>query len=1051
MVSGSKAASAGEIDASSRIQDYNGFVTRETDFRGSITTRTWDVDRRLPTSVTSASGTPEARTVTTQWHPTFSLPELVNETGRTIAYTYDTQGNELSQAITDTSASITRTWQRTYNLQGLAATQTSPNGAVTNYEYDTLGNLTKATNALGHETLYTYDTANRVVSATAPNGLVTTYTYDTRDRLLTQTVGGQQTTTLTYNPTGTVATLALPTGLVLSYNYDAAHRLTGWSNNRGEQGTYTLDAMGNRTAEQIKNSGGAVAWTTALTINELNRVATKTDGANQTTGFGYDANGELTSETNGLNQSTQYTLDPLRRVKAITNAANSTAGLAWNALDAVTSASDFKGATTSYGRDAQGNATSESSADIGARSTQYDGLGLPTQIVDALGQATQIQRDAIGRPTSLSFADGKTTILRYDLTGGSYNAAGAPNASRGFLSEMQDRSGITTYKRDAFGRVVQKSQAFMNGLTGSGQFAYTASGLLSTIVNPAGHSQGYVYDATGRLVRMDWDGVPQITNITWNPMGQPTGWTWAFSNVFGSAGPDVLATRTYDTAGRLTRVTAGGQTILEYAYDAAGRVYSLTQMVAKPDNPADPNTTVSSAPITWSVGYDAVGRVVSFDAPGNAAAFTYDANGNRLSSSQTIGGQTTSRSYTVQTGGNRLNGFGQTVGGTTTNVSYGYNANGDMISDGLRTFTYDAEGRLSAVTTGASDASPTTRYAHNALGQRVFKTEPLYPPAEGDEADPGFMQSLINFFKQLWGPQTSPAEGLGYAYAYDEDGTLLGELGMGGANSSGEAAYMWLPTSNGPLPIVMLSASSRFAIHADHLNTPRRLTSWDGSLVWQWTYSAFGDAQPTIAGRKFAEVPPAPGDFEFNLRYPGQTADKESGLFYNYFRSYSSTIGRYTQGDPIGLDGGWNRYSYADLSPLTYSDPLGLQVGTGAGGGTGGFGGLGGFGGAAGESRGGYDPRTDTYTPPRPSVADRIGQWMESRSRGKSDPVVLPPVNPGKDCDGNCNPCPPGKKWFVSKPGHGHENGYWHEIRYNQDPKTCMCYPDRPSQGLQGF
>ncbi|VTU13512.1 hypothetical protein [Variovorax sp. RA8] len=45
-------------------------------------------------------------------------------------------------------------------------------------------------------------------------------------------------------------------------------------------------------------------------------------------------------------------------------------------------------------------------------------------------------------------------------------------------------------------------------------------------------------------------------------------------------------------------MTAGGQTLLEYAYDAAGRVYSLTQQVARPDNPAGPNMTVSIAPVS---------------------------------------------------------------------------------------------------------------------------------------------------------------------------------------------------------------------------------------------------------------------------------------------------------------------------------------------------------------------------------------------------------------------------------------------------------------------
>jgi RHS repeat-associated protein len=64
---------------------------------------------------------------------------------------------------------------------------------------------------------------------------------------------------------------------------------------------------------------------------------------------------------------------------------------------------------------------------------------------------------------------------------------------------------------------------------------------------------------------------------------------------------------------------------------------------------------------------------------------------------------------------------------------------------------------------------------------------------------------------------------------------------------------------------------------------------------------------------------------KFNLRYPGQYADEESGLFYNYFRSYDARTGRYSQPDPIGLDGGWNRFGYVGANPLTGVDPLGLS------------------------------------------------------------------------------------------------------------------------------
>ena len=48
---------------------------------------------------------------------------------------------------------------------------------------------------------------------------------------------------------------------------------------------------------------------------------------------------------------------------------------------------------------------------------------------------------------------------------------------------------------------------------------------------------------------------------------------------------------------------------------------------------------------------------------------------------------------------------------------------------------------------------------------------------------------------------------------------------------------------------------------------------------------------------------------------------------YNYFRSYQPTQGRYTQGDPIGLGGGLNRYGYANGAPTMYTDPLGLEAG----------------------------------------------------------------------------------------------------------------------------
>ena len=64
--------------------------------------------------------------------------------------------------------------------------------------------------------------------------------------------------------------------------------------------------------------------------------------------------------------------------------------------------------------------------------------------------------------------------------------------------------------------------------------------------------------------------------------------------------------------------------------------------------------------------------------------------------------------------------------------------------------------------------------------------------------------------------------------------------------------------------------------------------------------------------------------------FPGQYYDQETGLHYNYFRTYDPATGRYITSDPIGLQGGINTYLYADANPARLVDPLGLNPVAGA-------------------------------------------------------------------------------------------------------------------------
>src|SRR5262249_46831411 len=111
------------------------------------------------------------------------------------------------------------------------------------------------------------------------------------------------------------------------------------------------------------------------------------------------------------------------------------------------------------------------------------------------------------------------------------------------------------------------------------------------------------------------------------------------------------------------------------------------------------------------------------------------------------------------------------------------------------------------------------------------------------------------------------------------------------------------------------NTNNLFFISPDHLGAPHLIADAKGKKVWSWNHDPFGSTDPV-----------GQGNFTFNLRFPGQIHDDETGFNYNHFRDYRSDMGRYVENDPLGLLAGLNTYGYVGGNPVSLTDRLGLAV-----------------------------------------------------------------------------------------------------------------------------
>jgi RHS repeat-associated protein len=227
--------------------------------------------------------------------------------------------------------------------------------------------------------------------------------------------------------------------------------------------------------------------------------------------------------------------------------------------------------------------------------------------------------------------------------------------------------------------------------------------------------------------------------------------------------------------------------------------------------------------------------------------------------------------------------------------AWGYNENNQLTGTGTITYDYDDHGNMAVKRRGTSEIN----FSYTPDNRLAFLTDEAGATIGAYGYDP-FGRRL---FKEVNGTRTY--------FLYNDEG-LVGEYSATGAELRTYGYHPGAPWSTNPL-FVQENGIYYYYLN-DHLGTPQKIMSDNGTVVWAATYESFGTATITTA------------TITNNLRFPGQYFDSESGLQYNWHRFYDPSTGRYISADPIGLDGGINLYGYVNQDPVNLVDSFGLRM-----------------------------------------------------------------------------------------------------------------------------
>ncbi|EFM08672.1 YD repeat protein [Paenibacillus curdlanolyticus YK9] len=850
------------ITTNSALYDDYGNIIYATDPMGTVTRNTFDTSTHLLQSVaTQINGTQK-------WKYTVFTRNALGTVTLEQVYAGDSNsyaGSPLRETYYENIDAATG------NVGQVRTKNGSPNDTTTVIEYAATYQYaypTKTTTSVhdsdGNSSTvikqYQYDMATgRLLKYTDGNANQTSYTYDALGRVLKATQSGDNSTiTISYNDALNQLTATDQTGIKTVTKWNPL----GWKTESGliDHNVYKAKS------KYGYDASGRLAWTEDAVGNRVQ--------------YGYDQwnRQNLTSYPDGGPSST-VVIDDITNTKTSTDPEGYSLRESYDQLGRTIKTEEIKSGgqpalLMSYSFDNAGNMLTSTDNAAPANTTTY--------AYDVLGQ--------LGSVTNVVNGASQTTSYAYDLMGNMTLITNPDNTT-------------TTKKYDELGRLIQNTEAPVNGKNNIEKFYYDANNNQTRLIDRNGSRFKYTYDSRNLLKKKE------IVDASWNAI----------------AGEETISFG-YDLAGKRTSLTDQTGTT-SYAYNLAD---GLLASVTYPDNKVmkyayDENSNrqalIDPFGATSYYHYDARNRL---DAVGPSNDFTndYDAKydyyrdnllrqitqRNGVTSSYTYDGKNLNTLLERKADGTALNSYqytytangnikSKTENGTTNNFGYDELSRIKTSSQYNETYTYDARGNRASMSTNHPFERPDQTTAFDKRDRLTSVTT-----ASGSN-----VTYRYNGDGQLW---ERTENGQTTRYYWDGD-----QIEAEATVVSGVATFKARYIRGQGLIAREDTQTKAYYVANGHGDVTDLMDRSGMTRLNQYSYDIFGN----IASQTESIAQP--------FKYAGEMQDSTTTLQYLRARWYDPSVGRFMSEDtyegqiknPLTL----NLYTYVSNNPLRYTDPTG--------------------------------------------------------------------------------------------------------------------------------